>query len=55
MQDPKGSIKDFNVYPKISWKLLLVLGEGEDSGTEEWHGQIYIFGKIALGGAWGMN
>lgn len=55
VKESKGSLQDFNVYPRIRWKLLLVLGEGEDGGMEEQYSQIYIFGKFALGGVWGMD
>lgn len=50
VKEPKGSIQDFNMYPRTKWKLLLVLGEGENGHMEEQHNQICIFGKFALGG-----
>lgn len=34
-QDPKGTVKNLKVYTKISRKQLLILGEGEDRGTEK--------------------
>lgn len=46
VKESKVSVQDFNVYPRVRWKLLLVLGEGEDGGMEEQYSQIYIFGNL---------
>ena len=51
-QDPDSSSKDFNVYPKISWKPRMTLGEERTVG---WRSEIRKFAFWKDGSGWRVD